>query len=183
MAERITPEKALDLKTTRKASDWSEVDFLPKPSKGQVAYLKTLPVYPSSDEYAPLRDLVTGCGTGIKMPQRFVVRHKGAFYYVNTEGYAYCRYVLRVPAEIFGFEEILRTPDEPKVDELLKESEPEQENTAPYYPAAELPESYNERHHKKLVLAVSILTSWLALKGYPEDTKALAKAVDAIIAE
>jgi hypothetical protein len=172
MAERITPEKSLDLKTTRKPGSWSEVVFLTKPSKGQLAYLKGLPCYPSSEDYHPMDDLVKGPGAGIKMPQRFVVANMGAYYYVNTEGYSYCRYALRVPAETFGMEEIVQVPQEEK-------TEPEPEPA--YEPAAVLPDSYKEAHHKKLVLAAKALTCYLEYKEHPEGCKLLVKMLNEAI--
>jgi len=175
MAERITPEKGLDLKTTRKPCDWSECAVLSKPTKGQEDYLKGLSLFPVADDHGPMGDLVKPAADGylIRMPQRFLAKHKGAYYYVNTEGYSYCRYALRVPASLFGSEEPAVLVPEPVQEEP---SEPE-------LPEVPLPASFNDKQHKRLVLAASILTSWLALKGYPDNTKHLAKAVDEIIAD
>lgn len=180
MAERITPEKGLDLKTTRKPCDWSECAVLSKPTKGQEDYLKGLSLFPVADDHGPMGDLVKPAADGylVRMPQRFLAKHKGAYYYVNTEGYSYCRYALRVPASLFGADEPTPAPAPIFEDKTATEV-----TESLQLEAYKLISGEKDSKMKKLVLAASILTSWLALKGYPDNTKHLAKAVDEIIAD
>jgi hypothetical protein len=166
MAERITPERSLDLQTTRKPSDWSDVEYLKTPTKLQRAYLLKLSLLPSADDHRPLSDLVVG-EPRIRLPQRFVVKNKGAYYYVNTEGYQYCRYVLRVPAEIFG--EAEPAPKEPEPEVLAEDKTTGWKLTAPATPEKDL---------TTVVLAAGLLTGWLKLNDYPANTKHLAKALE-----
>jgi hypothetical protein len=168
MAELITPERSLDLLTTRKASDWSECDVLKAPTKLQKAYLLKLQVLPSEDDYSPMADLVVGTPK-LKMPKRFIVKNRGAYYYINTEGYSYCRYALRVPAEVFGDVE---PPPQVEPEVLAEDKTTGWKLTAPAGPDL-----------KTVKLAASLLVGWLKLNEYPANTKPLAKALEDAINE
>lgn len=182
MAERITPEKALDLLTTRKPSDWSDCGVLSKPTKAQAEYLKGLFLFPCADEHMPMDTLVTPHTDGyaaIKMPQRFVTKHMGSYYYINTEGYSYCRYGLRVPASLFGAEEPVQEPKPAPIFE---------DKTEPDVTESELVEAIKQSTRisdkvRNLVLASKVLANWLELNGYPAKTKVLAKALEDAINE
>lgn len=176
MAERITPEKSLDLLTTRKPSDWSDCVLVNKVTGAQRVYLKGLHLYPCADDHLPMADLVkpTPDGGNVRMPQRFVLKHKGAYYYINTEGYSYCRYVLRIPAELFGAEEPVQ---EPKPEPIFEDK------TEPDVTENEVFEALKQSTRisdkvRNLVLASKVLASWLELNGYPAKTKVLAKALE-----
>jgi hypothetical protein len=180
MAERITPEKALDLLTTRKPLDWSDCGVLPKPTKAQEAYLKGLFLYPFHDDKMPGHDLTPPHADGYlaRAPQRFVVKHMGSYYYINTEGYSYCRYGLRVPASLFGADEPVQAPAPIFEDK-----------TAPTITESLQLEAYkrisgeNDAKTKNLVLAAKVMVGWLELHDYPAKTKALAKALQDAIDE
>jgi hypothetical protein len=182
MAERITPEKALDLLTTRKPLDWSDCGVLDKPTKAQEAYLKGLFLYPFHDDKMPGHDLVPPHADGYlaKSPQRFVAKHMGSYYYINTEGYSYCRYGLRVPASLFGAEEPVQEPKPAPIFE---------DKTEPEVSESLLVEAYKrvagqqDAKTKNLVLASKVLVNWLELNGYPAKTKVLAKALEDAINE
>jgi hypothetical protein len=182
MAERITPEKGLDLKTTRKPMDWSECAVLLNPTKGQEGYLKGLSLFPCGDDHSPMTDLVKPAADGylIRMPQRFLAKHKGAYYYVNTEGYSYCRYGLRVPASLFDANEpvqelapapIFEDKTEPTITESLQ------------LEAYKRISGEKDAKTKNLVLAAKVMVGWLELHDYPAKTKALAKALQDAIDE
>jgi hypothetical protein len=181
MAERITPEKALDLLTTRKPSDWSDCGVLSKPTKAQEAYLKGLLLYPFHDDKMPVHDLVPPQADGYlaSPPRRFVAKHMGSFYYINTEGYSYCRYGLRVPASLFGAEEPVQEPKPAPIFE---------DKTEPDVTESELVEAIKQSTRisdkvRNLVLASKVLANWLELNGYPAKTKVLAKALEDAINE
>lgn len=169
MAELITPQRSLDLLTTRKPSDWSDCAKLEKPTKLQKAYLLKLPLLPAADTQKPLADLVVG-EPRIKLPQRFVTKHKGAYYYVNTEGYSYCRYALRVPAEMFGEAEPTQVEPEPEV--IAEDKTTGWKLTMPTTPEKDL---------TTVILAGELLVGWLKLNDYPANTKHLAKALEEAI--
>lgn len=177
MAERITPEKSLDLLTTRKPSDWSDCVLAEKLTGAQRVYLKGLMLFPCADDHLPMADLVkpTPDSPHVRMPQRFVLKHMGAFYYINTEGYSYCRYVLRVPASLFGAEE-------PLIQEVVHTPLVE-DKTEPDVTENEMLEALKQSTRisdkvRNLVLASKVLASWLELNGYPAKTKVLAKALE-----
>jgi len=180
MAERITPEKALDLLVTRKPMDWSDCGVLGKPTKAQEAYLKGLFLYPFHDDKMPCADLIPPQADGYlaKPPKRFVAKHMGSYYYINTEGYSYCRYGLRVPASLFGADEPVQAPapifedkTEPEVSESLQ------------LEAYKRITGERDAKTKNLVLAAKVMVGWLELHDYPAKTKALAKALQDAIDE
>ena len=181
MAERITPEKGLDLKTTRKPMDWSECAVLLNPTKGQEDYLKGLSLFPCGDDHSPMTDLVKPAADGclIRMPQRFLAKHKGAYYYVNTEGYSYCRYGLRVPASLFDANEPVQelTPA-PILEDDTEAAEAQKEMVE-----AIKQSKADASKTKNLVLAAKVMVGWLELHDYPAKTKALAKALQDAIDE
>lgn len=178
MAERITPEKALDLLVTRKPMDWSDCGVLSKPTKAQEAYLKGLFLYPFHDDKMPCADLTPPQADGYlaKAPKRFVAKHMGSYYYINTEGYSYCRYGLRVPASLFGADEPVQAPivedkTSPEVSESLQ------------LEAYKRISGEQADKTKNLVLAAKVMVGWLELHDYPAKTKALAKALQDAIDE
>jgi hypothetical protein len=102
----------------------------------------------------------------------------GSYYYINTEGYSYCRYGLRVPASLFGADEPPLPPDpifedktEPEVSESLQ------------LEAYKRITGEKDAKTKNLVLAAKVMVGWLELHDYPAKTKALAKALQDAIDE
>jgi hypothetical protein len=84
--------EAVDSKTTRKPSDLSDVAteaFFPETQGVLFGRLPVLEVDDDAD-FCPMDDL------SIKMGQRFMLNYRDETYYVNTEGYEYCRYMLRI---------------------------------------------------------------------------------------
>ena len=78
-----------DLPYTRKPTTWSEVeDYTPTDRElDAISRLQMLETYgtPSTDLFVNAK------------PQIFLTERGGEIYLVNTEGFDYCRYVLRIP--------------------------------------------------------------------------------------
>lgn len=87
--------KTLDSHTTRKPSCWSEAQTVNVEETLCGILFGRLPVIEiTSPEYEPLDDLMEGLYTTIG--QRFMLNKDGKTYYVNNEGYNYCRYVAHI---------------------------------------------------------------------------------------
>jgi hypothetical protein len=86
--------------TTRKPSDWAEVELLPLAERTEAVLnaLRELPVFnPPHDAYEPLEDFPEGHTVinGFTFT-RFLLSINGEDYYINTEGSNYCRYAVRL---------------------------------------------------------------------------------------
>jgi hypothetical protein len=87
--------QALDELATRKPSFWEEVESVATHhlDPADLALLEELVVLKAPKGYEPIEDLPTG----FTESQRFVMQTSdGECFYINTEGYGYCRYALRV---------------------------------------------------------------------------------------
>lgn len=170
MSEKITPLRVLDTLATRKPSEWTECLCHLEPTKGQVKYLQALPVYYADAGYNPIDELspTTSDGQKHKMSNRFLLSlADGTLCYVNTEGYSYCRYALRLKREII-FPEGLPNYNMPSIPSVRIEEE------LPVNIKTPLEESPNP-NAKMLVLASKALICYLEYKEYPEGTKLLTK--------
>jgi len=178
MAEKMTSQKVLDTLATRKPSDWAEVAYHANPTESQKKFLRSLPLFHAEKGFGTFTDFDVKDQHGLtyRMPQRFVVRNEAnEFYYVNTEGYSYCRYVLRIYAFIFDFTEKVTTPTlkspvlfEDKVGDNTIVAD---EKT----PIKARINDFGEDRAKSLLLASKTLVYFLEYKGYPEGSKVLAK--------
>lgn len=171
MSEKITPQRVLDLHAVRKPSDWPDCKLLEKPTKAGADFIRNLPLFVAEDGYKPMHDIkvVNRSPDEGKMPQRFILLFKdGSLFYVNTEGYSYCRYALRLPKdEIFphglgmlGSPIIKAVPEEVVLKDIktpisCDQSEPPTKAT------------------KRLILAATTVAMYLECKGYPDGTKSL----------
>lgn len=87
--------KDIDSNTTRKPSCWEEAKVLYVEQALCEILFGRLPVVEITDsEYHPLDDLMEGLRNTIG--QRFMLNKDGKTYYVNNEGYNYCRYIARI---------------------------------------------------------------------------------------
>lgn len=84
--------EAIDAITTRKPCELSDVRTEAFYPETQGVLFGRLPVLEVDDDvdFCPMDSLCP------KMGQRFMLNHKDNTYYVNTEGYDYCRYMLRI---------------------------------------------------------------------------------------
>lgn len=92
---------ALDKLTTRKPSDWSEVEFLAHHERTPEikAALAALPVIEAPEGYEPLRDFPTTFNPDWNtVGTRFLLTTEWGDFYINTEGSSYCRYALCITA-------------------------------------------------------------------------------------
>lgn len=177
MGEKITPKRVLDTLATRKPSGWTDC-ILHTPTNGQVKYLQDLPLFFSEVGYEPMRELLPRDQHGLKyrMPDRFLLCPDGkSLYYINTEGYAYCRYALGLDAVVVfpeGFPVAgtpiipaqLPEPPEPIVEDIKEPIKAELKSDA-----------------KMLVLAAKALTCYLEYKEHPEGCRLLVKMLNEAI--
>jgi hypothetical protein len=175
MAERMTSQKVLDTLATRKPFDWADTAYHATLTDSQKKYLLDLPLFVAEKGFTPMTEFDVRDQHGLKyrMPKRFVVRTEdNEFYYVNTEGYSYCRYALRVYAFTFDWSEKVVTPTlkapflfEDKVgDNSIVTDEKKPISVEVNSPSAD-----------RLVLASKALLCYLEYKEYPEGTKLLSK--------
>ena len=175
MAEKMTSQKVLDTLATRKPSEWMESAYHANTTEGQKKFLRSLPLFHAEKGFGTLTDFNVKDQHGLtyRMPKRFVVRNEAnEFYYVNTEGYSYCRYVLRIYAFIFDFTEkvttpTLKAPIEDKTDEAIVADVKT--------PIKAKINDFGEDRARSLLLASKTLVYFLEYKGYPEGSKVLAK--------
>ena len=88
--------EVLDGHCERKAGGWPDTP-MPKAvggDSGIIEYVDGLEVHAISGD--PLSSFPEGC----KHPQRFIAINGVRAFYVNTEGYSYCRYVGRLPRKL-----------------------------------------------------------------------------------
>lgn len=111
-----TAYRSLDQLCERKPGSWNEV-IEERLTVGQQRLVRCLPLYHLPDDHKPLRDDFVD-----KMPQRFVAVVKEVPYYVNTEGYAYCRYAFRLPKDMWsGYGKVMHK-DDPKTTYVSRET-------------------------------------------------------------
>lgn len=179
MSEKITPKRVLDTLSTRKPSDWTDCT-LHSPTKAQVKFLQDLPLFYSEINYNPLDELMPKDENGLKykMPARFLLSLPcRTLCYINTEGYGYCRYALRLDASVVFPEGLpfagtpiipspLPEPVEVIVEDIKKPIKANEPNPA-----------------KMLVLASKALTCYLEYKEYPEGSRPLVKMLNEAIKE
>ena len=183
MAEKMTSQKVLDTLATRKPSDWAETAYHANLTESQKKYLRNLPLFLAEKGFTPMSEFDVHDQHGLKyrMPQRFVVRNEAnEFYYVNTEGYSYCRYVLRIYAFAFDWTEKVTTPmlkspvlfDDKVGDNTIVADESKPNSVEDNQPSAD-----------RLVLASKALICYLEYKEYPEGSKLLVKMLAEAVKE
>ena len=188
MATKIHPYTILDQQAVRKASDWSGVPLASDLSEARKKYLRTkLETFESDDSYEPMRTIVVRSWNATEpFPQRFVVRHKDKAYYVNTEGYSYCRYALEIPVDIVKdnksyhsigtYDVVKEYVEEVRIPKDLKPED---------YLAPTPPQFTDEQKdsRKRLRLSAEVLVGFLNLTSKDKTTLALAKEVEYAINE
>jgi hypothetical protein len=194
MATKIHPFTILDQQATRKPSDWSDVTLASDLSEARKKYLRNkLETFESDDSYGPMRTIVVRSWNPTEpFPQRFVVRHKDKAYYVNTEGYSYCRYALEIPADIVKDNKSyhsIGTTDVVSPYEVVKEYVEEiriPKNLKPEDYIAPTPPQFTDEQkasRKRLRLSAEVLVGFLNLTSKDDTTLALAKEVEYAINE
>lgn len=112
----------LDDLAERKPSSWLG---LPPASKTivtdeMISFIEGLHFYAIKDD--PMADLPADSA----YPQRFLALHDGKVFYVNTEGYSYYRYVLRLPrkleAHVLAEQEALSLPVSASTDTIYRQA-------------------------------------------------------------
>lgn len=163
MADKLTPQKVLDVQAERKPSEWPTVPI--KVGRTAREYLKTLPIFEALGN--PLSEFLPEANPG----QRFIALAGGKLYYVNTEGYRYCRYAALI-GDVLGSGIDLPTTMQPityqEAEEILKPAQVEVESN--FEPSKLLGKKIN-----KVMEAAHIMVLYLEHKGYPGDTKPLVK--------
>jgi hypothetical protein len=82
----------IDTMTARKPSCWGDVPAIAVAHELKGILFGRLPVLEiESAEYHPLDDIEGGCPN-----QRFMLNYGKKTYYVNCEGYNYCRYICEI---------------------------------------------------------------------------------------
>jgi hypothetical protein len=192
MPEKISPEKVLDTIATRKPSVWADAILLSQPTKVQMDYFRGLPLFYAQSEYSPLDELapLDDNGKKYKMPKRFLMAlSDDSLIYVNTEGYSYCRYAIRLDIHAVFPDSIPRRTTPvipcPVRDEPSNEPEAPVEDsiTETRKPCRIEPEEPLHPDNKQLLLAAKALTCYLEYKGYPAGSKLLVKMLNEAIVE
>lgn len=193
MSEKISPIKVLDTIATRKPSEWAEAILLSQPSKAQMDYLRGLPLYFSEMGFLPTDEIapVDNEGKKVKMPNRFLLctQPENILFYINTEGYSYCRYAIRLN----GYAVFPTPPPAPLTpvipcpprEEPSKEPEALEDDTITETrkPCRIEPEEPSHPDTKRLLLASKALVCYLEYKEYPEGSKLLVKMLKEAILE
>jgi hypothetical protein len=178
MSEKITPKRVLDTLATRKPCDWTECTVHGVATKGQVKLLQDLPLFYAEDGYNPMDELLVRDSNGLKykMPQRFLLLlFDGTLCYINTEGYSYCRYALRL-GKSDVFPEGLPKTNTPIIQAKVKTEYIEDIKTPI---ESKISESFPPAH--MLVLAAKALTCYLEYKEHPEGCRLLVKMLNEAI--
>lgn len=84
--------EGIDNKTTRKASEWSDTIPLDLPNETKSLLFGRLPVIEIPPSQSPIEDVIVAG----KLPKRFMANVGERTFYVNTEGYSYCRYIVEI---------------------------------------------------------------------------------------
>lgn len=94
----------VDWEWTRKAMDWTDCEVLEQVTTDQLDCLRQLPIVPWVGEPLddqPINELISHTGMVL------VAKRGWDYYLVNTEGYTYARYIVKISSallDVIGFE-------------------------------------------------------------------------------